>query len=53
VVIVGFVDHVDTFRENALRSNVEGCFGVVDGGWVVEGVWMADEGICRGLCVLG
>ena len=53
MVGVGLVDHVDATGEDALWPDVEGCVGVLDGGWVVKGVWLTDEGICRGLCVIG
>jgi hypothetical protein len=52
-MFVGGIDHVDAFGENALWPNVEGCVGVVDGGGVVEGVWLADERILRDWCVWG
>ena len=47
MMFVGGVDHVDASGQDALGPYVEGCVGVVDGGRVMEGVRLADEGILR------
>ena len=35
MMFVGGIDHVYAFRQDALGPYVEGCVGVVDGGFVV------------------